>query len=308
MNTAFAQVCTCLCLSVLMHAGCREARPPVEAEVKTAGTGMILVDSDQRSVHLQGPTQRVLSLAPVASELMAHIGATDLLVGRTENCNFPPEISAIPSIGRLFPPNYEKITATRPHIILMASGQLEVRKRLKAMGLVVFVVQPANIGEIGTMLITLGKMTGRTRQALQQADLFNQRHTSIVSKVPVHRPRVFWEIWAKPLQTVGPKGFIGDLIRQAGGKNIITENEDPWPRVSNEYVVSKNPQVVIASNQSSRSAMLKKTRTGWDQTDAIRNQRIFLPPNMDTVTRPGPRILDGLEWLISVLHPTQAGD
>ncbi len=268
---------------------------------KTQKPFVQVVDSESRIVKLSTQPKRVLSLAPVASEFVAQLGALDLLVGRTDHCNYPAEVRSVTSVGTLFPPNYEKIQTVQPDLVLMTSGQIDIRKRLEDLGAKVFVVQPPSIDAVHDMYLQLGKLLGYETVAREKALMFSGRLNTILKRVSSAQPRVFWEIWANPLQAAGPKGFMGDLLSRAGGINVIKDTNNPWPKVTPESIVSTNPDVIIASSQSSRDALLTKKRPGWNQTTAVKKRHVYHPPNMDAISRPGPRILEGFAWLIDVI-------
>ena len=112
---------------------------------------------------------------------------------------------------------------------------------------------------------------------------------------------VFYEVWARPLTTTGPDTFLADVIRLAGGRNLIQTTGDDWPKVSLETVVFENPDAVLVSKKTRQSAWLG-SQGPWSVTKAAKTKAVYLIPDSDLLVRPGPRVLNGIRWLQTVLH------
>ena len=94
---------------------------------------------------------------------------------------------------------------------------------------------------------------------------------------------------------------MGDLIKTAGGQNILHDAIQQWPKISPELVVSRNPQIIITHSDAAQNELKSDSRPGWEQTDAVKQNRVYQPPDQNLLLRPGPRILKGLSWLVGVL-------
>ncbi|HWQ12678.1 MAG TPA: ABC transporter substrate-binding protein, partial [Roseiflexaceae bacterium] len=120
------------------------------------------------------------------------------------------------------------------------------------------------------------------------------------------RPRVYWELDAtdpaKPY-TVGPGSFVDELITLAGGANVFGQGDNPYPQVSAEQVVAADPQVILLANaQYGVTVESVAQRPGWGGLAAVREGRVY-PVDADLTTRPGPRIVAGIESIARLLHP-----
>jgi iron complex transport system substrate-binding protein len=103
--------------------------------------------------------------------------------------------------------------------------------------------------------------------------------------------------------TVGPGTFIDTLINSAGGKNIIVDLKDQYVQVSVEELLMRNPEIILLGDAAygvTPESVLQ--RPGWEKIAAVQNQRVYSFDD-NLVSRPGPRLVDGLEQLARLLHP-----
>ncbi|MCA9538918.1 MAG: ABC transporter substrate-binding protein [Myxococcales bacterium] len=285
-----------LLLLALCLAGC--ARSPSEPPAP-APAALSVVDDAGRTVRLPAPARRVLSLSPSTTELVFAVGAGDLLVGRTVHCDHPPAAAAVPAVGSLFPPDYERILATRPDLVLMLDGSLDVRQRLEARGLTTFVLQPPTVEAVAKALRTVGALVGRSAPAEAAAKRFKTALAAV--HLPAGPgPRVYYEIASQPMVAAGPKGFVGDALRRAGARDALGIDAE-WPQVTAEQVIGADPEVIITTSAEARDAILRGDRPGFSAITAVRTRRVYAVPNADWLSRFGPRVVDGVTWLAKVL-------
>lgn len=112
-------------------------------------------------------------------------------------------------------------------------------------------------------------------------------------------PAVYYEVWNEPFMSCGSSSFVNDVISLAGGKNIFADLKDSYPIVSEEAIISKNPQYIIIAKSSSVSEDVIKNRIGWSNLDAVKNNQIYVIDD-DLLCRPAPRILDSIEQLSAI--------
>jgi iron complex transport system substrate-binding protein len=136
-----------------------------------------------------------------------------------------------------------------------------------------------------------------------------QSVTEAVKKIPAdQRPKLFYQVWDEPLMGAGPSSFIGEILDLTGGINILNDVKDPYPYVSHEIVVSKNPDIIFAPTTHSQEVIPEKIaqQPGWEAIEASRNQQIYLLDG-DQVSRRGPRMIDALETMVGLMYPDQFG-
>jgi iron complex transport system substrate-binding protein len=284
---------------------------PTEAPTDPAGETLTFTDGLGREITLAGPAQRIVSLAPSNTEILFAIGAGDQVVGRDEFADYPEEAKSIESIGGSFGEyNAEAIVALEPDLVLAAEiNPPELVKQLEDLGLTVYYLKnPLTIEEMYGNLEIVGQLTGHNTADL--VDSLKERVGAVDEKVALAsaRPVVFYEIDAtdpaKPY-TYGPGTFGDLLITRAGGVNLATEAgiTDSYPQISLEQIVAANPDVIVLGDSMwGVTPESVQARPGWEALDAVTNNRIF-PFDDNLVSRPGPRLVDGLEQLAKLLHP-----
>lgn len=291
-------------LITLLVAGCSSVPGGGQGDIK-------LTDGLQREVALAGPAQRVVSLAPSNTEILFAIGAGSQVVGRDEFSDYPAEASAIDSVGgSMGEYSTEAIVALKPDLVLAAEiNNPELVKQLEDLGITVYyLANPKTLEEMYVNLGIVAQLTGHEKEAADLVESLKARVQAVDQKImPLSsRPTVFYEIDAtdpgKPY-TYGPGTFGDLLIQRAGGFNVGSSLKDPYPQISLEEIVVDNPSIILLGDSmwgtTSEAVM---ARPGWDVIDAVKNSRIF-PFDDNLVSRPGPRLVDGLEQLAKLLHP-----
>jgi len=305
-NKMFRKTLLLTLLITLLLAGCGPASTPTEMPVSAA---MELTDGLGRLVVLDEAAQRVVSLAPSNTEILFAVGAGDRVVGRDEFSDYPAEAASIESVGgSMGEYSVEAIVALKPDLVLAAEiNSPELVKQLEDLGLTVYyLANPKTIEEMYVNLEIVAQLTGEDSTKL--TDSLKARVAAVDEKImPLSaRPSVFYEIDAtdpaKPY-TYGPGTFGDLLITRAGGFNIGSELTDPYPQISLEQIVVSNPMVILLGDSmwgvTPESVV---ARPGWETIEAVKFNRIF-PIDDNLISRPGPRLVDGLEQLAKLLHP-----
>ncbi len=253
--------------------------------------------------------QRIISLAPALTEILFGLSLEDNIIGVTTLCNYPPQALTKDKIGTFSQPNIEKILMLKPDIVF-ATGleQAPYVEKLKNLGLQVYVSDPATFEELFASIEAIGALTDREEEARM---MVRRMHTEIdevqerVKQVPPERrPRVFIEVWNKPLLTAGRNSFVDELISLAGGVNIAHDVLKPYVSFSPEEVIKRNPEHIILGYMNEKPAEgFIEERLGWEHVDAVKNKRIYGDIVSDLLLRPGPRLIDGLKAIHQRLYP-----
>ena len=303
-------------LSVLA-AGCAPLAVPATATPSapsaTATPEVIAVtDGLGRQVTLAAPATRIVSLAPSNTEMLFALGAGDRLIGRDEFSDYPAEALAVPSIGSLYPSvNTEAVVALEPDLVLAAgiTNPADV-ERLAELGLTVYATRVnTGLDQIYTDLLDVGTLTGRAAEAQALVDSLKARVEAVTTKTSAaaEKPVVFYEIDAtepaKPW-TAGPNSFIAQLIGMAGGTNAGDIAADQYAQLSLEQLVAQDPAIIIlgSATYGGQTPELVAQRTGWENITAVENGAVYTFDD-NLVSRPGPRVVDGLEQLAALIHP-----
>lgn len=260
-------------------------------------------DDAGREVTIPREPQRIVVLGPSNAEILYAIGRGDRVVGVDDFADYPPEVEALPRIGGVTNPNYEQIVALEADLFLSTSGAEEIADTLAGLGIPSAIVQPETFEDILNSILWLGKMTGAEAEAMEVVDTMTARVEAIQTALAGAEPvPVYLEIWDDPLMTVGPGSFMDELLTMAGGLNIAYDAAIPWPEISLETIVDRDPQVIFAYYEHNYRALINGERPGWSNIAAIKNGRVhFVEETL--VSRPGPRIVEGLELLARHIHP-----
>lgn len=279
---------------------------PVPPTAAPAAFPLTLTDDAGRSVTLKAAPKRIVSLAPSNTETVYALGKGALVVGVTEFCDYPAEAKEKPKIGGFTKIDLEKVVGLSPDLVLATNIHAKsIVPELEKRGLTVFVIEPKNLDEVLSKLVTFGKLLGATDEANRLSAQLKSRMDSITAKVATAKtkPRVFYEI-DKTLYTPGPGSFIDDLLTKAGGANIAADAKSPYAQLSAEVVIAKDPEVILLGDMLfGETPETLKTRPGWANITAVKTNRIIPIPDENLVARPGPRIIDGLEMVARALYP-----
>jgi iron complex transport system substrate-binding protein len=284
--------------------------PAVAPTAAPTSSGLTLTDGLGRTVTLAAPAQRVVSMAPSNTEVLFAVGAGSQVVGRDEFSDYPAEAKSLPSIGgSMGQYSYEQVAALKPDLVL-ASGinTPEQVKALEDIGLTVFYLgNPSTLEELYTNLETVAALTGRESETGTLVDSLKARVKAVDDKLAgvADKPVVFYEIDAsdpnKPY-TTGPGTFIDLLIARAGGQNLPGLT-DAYPQVSLEQIVLANPAIILLGDALyGTTPEAVAARPGWSKIAAVTNDSV-LSFDDNLVSRPGPRLVDGLEALAQAIHP-----
>lgn len=256
-----------------------------------------------REVTIDKKPQRIVSLAPSTTELIYALGAGNKVVGVTDFDNYPPEVKDVPKVGGFKGPNVEAITAQKPDIIFAStlSGK-EQMESLEKMGIPVVMLEAKNIDQIYQSIRIIGQITGTEKKGEELIKQMQDKIKEINDKVKdLPKVSVFYLVSLDGNWTAGKGTFIDELINLAGGKNVA-EDVNGWAQYSVEELVKKNPDVIITSPHAGNVKDIKNM-AGYKDTNAVKNDKIFVISNDDIISRASNRIVLGLEEIAKFLHP-----
>jgi len=291
----------------LFLAACGAAAPAPQAP---AATGISLIDGLDRVVKLSAPAQSIISIAPSNTEILFALGAGEQVIGRDTLSDFPPQAASVQDVGSMYEAlNTELLISLKPDLILAAEiNSPEQVKALQDAGLTVFYLEnPTTLEELYQNLNVVAKLTGREQESAALIESLQARVKAVDEKIaPISsRFSVFYELDAtdpaKPY-TAGKGTFISLLIERAGGTNIAGDMEG-YPQISLEQVVAADPQFIILGDAAyGVTPESIAARPGWESLSAVKNGQVFAFDD-NLVSRPSPRLVDGLEALAKLLRP-----
>lgn len=283
----------------------------------TAGPSKPVIATDANGVAIAIPSaapQRIVSLTPGNSEMLAAIGETSAVVGVDAFTDYPEEIAAKPKVtdpSAFGKTNLEQIISLKPDLVLSYSKYYaDDEAKLRQAGIQVVDLPAGNLELTLNEILLTGQLTHQTDRAEALVTQLRAREAAVKAKVTSAAPvTVYLEVDdstpGKPY--VAGKGSFGDeLLTDAGGKNIFGDVVAPStdPQVSDEAILSANPQEVILTEDPSYGGdpAAFAQRPGYSVLDAVKNQRVYVIES-NPVSRPGPRLIDALEQIAKLLHP-----
>ncbi len=306
MKFRLVMIVTLAC-SLLVASACAPATP---AATPTSAA-MTLKDGLGRQVTLPGPAKKIVSLAPSNTELLFAVGAGQEVIGRDEFSDYPAEAKSLPSVGgSMGKYDLEEIAKLQPDLVLASSlNTPEQVQSIENLGLKVFLIaNPTTFDGLYTNILTTAQLTGHSREAVLLIAALQQRVKTVEDNVSKtnNRPKVFYELDAtdpaKPW-TSGPGSFIDTLIKIAGGVNVASSLKSDYAQISQEELIAANPDVILLGDGAYGVTPAKvAARPGWGSMAAVTKNRV-LTFDDNLVSRPGPRLVDGLELVYKALHP-----
>lgn len=284
------------------------------AQTTPSAAPIVVTDGLGKQISLSGPAQRVISLAPSNTEILFALGAGSQVVGRDTFSDYPEEVKSLPDVGGGFSElNVEVILAQKPDLVLASAlTASEQAQALEKAGLVVFVMNnPKDFEGLYENLRLVARLIGREAEAEALVKQLEQRVAAVEAKLSgvTERPLVFYELdGTEPNApwTPGPGTFIDTLIRMAGGENLGAGLQGEWVQVSLEELIARQPDLILLGDATwgGVTAEAVAARAGWDALQAVKEGKVF-PFDDNLVSRPGPRLVDGLEAMARLLHPQQ---
>ncbi len=299
------------CCAAILACGCSEA-PPTPSTQAASSPAIVVVDRLARTVRFESPPERIISLSPAATELVFAIGGGEQLVGATEHCNYPAAALLLPRVGAgtLESMSREMIVGLEPDLVLCKWDYHQpLIETLEKLEIPVLALGADRLSELYDEAELLGRVCGRETESRAMVANMRSEIKSLTDRVAgVHvgdRPSVFYEVWDEPLMTAGPGSFIGELLELAGLRNIFDDTTARYPKISEEVVVARNPDLILAPSTHAAAVSLEKLgrRQGWSEITAIRDGRAHLVDG-DCVSRCGPRLVTALREMIDAASKT----
>lgn len=266
----------------------------IHAEIVTDGIG--------RRIELAKKPERIVSLAPNITEILFSLQLGNRIAGVTDFCDYPAEAIDKPKVGWLISPDIEKIISLKPDIVFATTegNKPEIVDELERMNIRTYVLNPHNIHDVLRDIMAIGNITGQSSVARKMVASLTRRVDAVKKRGSEGRPkRVIYLVSTDPVISAGPGSFIHDLIVTAGGINVLSDSPVRYPRIDMEEIILKDPEIIIAPDNLIEQ--IRGWQSRWGLISALRDGLVF-PINPDIVSRPGPRIIDGLERISDYIH------
>lgn len=268
------------------------------------GAPVIQVQDDRgRTVALDAPARRAVTLAPHATELIYAAGAGGYLVGTVLGSDYPAAARALPVIGDGTQPDAERVAAARPDLLIawQPSAAEPLARVMDKLGVPVFYSDPLTLAAIPGAVERMGQLFGTEPVAQAAALDMRARLDALKARYAGRRPvRVFVQAGLDPIYTLNDSSIVSDALRLCGGVNVFGQAPIVAPQVTLEGVLAARPEVVLAG--VSRPEDTARNLAAWQAMGlpAARQGHVY-GVNADALYRPGPRLIDAAETLCADL-------
>ena len=240
-------------------------------------------------------TPRVITLSPANTELAFAAGITP--VGVSSFSDYPPQAAHIEQVATWQGMNIERIVALKPDLVLAWRGGNAERQvnQLSSLGIKVMWIDAVSIEQVAQALRSLApysptpaKAENAAKQMLSDSAALKSRYDTPVKK------RIFLQFGSQPLFTTGKGSIQNQVLEICGGENIFAASRVPWPQVSREQVLARQPQaIVVVGNESE----IPKIEQFWQRQLKIP----VIPLTSDWFERASPRIILAAKQLCEAL-------
>jgi len=275
--------------------------PDAQAEIR-------VTDDAGHVLQLPAAAQRIVSLAPHATELLFAAGAGTRVVGVSAFSDYPLPARTLPRISAGVRLDLERVLALKPDLAVGWRGgnSRTDLDALQAQGIPVFIAEPQRLDRLPETLVNLGRLAGSTKQAEAAARKFRERLGALrrqqSGKAPV---RVLLQISVQPLMTLGYRHMAHEVLTVCGGRNLFAASEQLAREISAEVVLVENPDAVLYSDSLGTPEAVKDWWQERIDLHAVRKGRLY-PIPADLILRQTPRVLDGAEQLCARLDAARA--
>ncbi|ONZ48688.1 cobalamin-binding protein [Burkholderia cenocepacia] len=295
----FRRLAPAALLTALVHA------PLVHADVSTR-------DDAGNTVTLPAPAQRVISLAPHATELVYAAGGGAKLVGTVTYSDYPPAAQVVPRVGDNKALDLERIAALKPDLIVVwRHGNAERQTdALRALHIPLFFSEPKHLDDVSSSLRRLGTLLGTQPTADAAAAAFMRDIAALRARYAARPPvSMFFQVWDRPLTTLNGTHLINEVFELCGGRNVFASLKPLAPTVTDEAVLAANPEAIVTTSAGATRSneplpSLARWRA-WPALTAVARNNLFAIDG-DLLTRPSPRIAQGAAALCEDLDAARA--
>ncbi|MET3292553.1 UNVERIFIED_CONTAM: iron complex transport system substrate-binding protein [Brevibacillus sp. OAP136] len=254
---------------------------------------------------------RIVSLCPSNTEILFELGLDEQVVGLDDHSDWPPQWQHLPRVGPDLTIDMEKVEALSPDLVvasLSVPGMERNVDELKQRNIPHIVLNPSHLDEIPADILAVGQAAGIPQQAAIAAERFTERLGSLRLRATAftERPKLYWEWWPNPIYTPGRGNWLTDVSELAGAVNVFDDFAEANVKATREMVAERDPEHICIVWCGIELKRIKREmitdRPEWQTMRAITSGNVHLLEE-GLFCRPSPRILDGLEQLIGLIHP-----
>ncbi|MHB1053894.1 MAG: cobalamin-binding protein [Thiobacillus sp.] len=261
-----------------------------------------LVDDAGQTLELIQPPQRIISLTPHLTELLFAVGAGSQVVGVDSASDFPPDAKMLPRVGDYSRINFERVLALKPDLVIVWVGGNRAADihGLRQMGVPVLHTQATRLEDVARLLRLIGQASGHEVLGNAAAQKFSAQLAALKVSTSRQPPiKVFYQVWDRPLMTVGGTHWISDALALCGARNVFADLRGLSPVVSREAVLQRAPALIVGGSDAPD---LRRLWLSFASLPAVKNNA-FVSVDADLLHRPTPRLIEGVAGLCAAIRP-----
>ncbi len=252
---------------------------------------------------------RIISLCPSNTEIVEYLGLTSNLVAVDDYSDWPKTVTHLPKVGPDLSINMELVAQLKPDLVLASLSVPGMEKNVEALkkrNIPHIILNPQSLLEIEEDLKTAAEALGNRELGIEAAKKFRLRLDTIKQNAGTTcpRPSIYWEWWPNPIFTPGKYNWLTEISEAAGAVNLFADVELASVQTDWRNIVHRMPDFICLAWVGVRKKKVNKTsitnRIGFGTLNITEN-RIFILEE-ELYCRPSPRLLDGLEMLVHLLH------
>ena len=262
------------------------------------------------------PPSRIVSLAPSITEALYALGLGPRVVGDTTFCTYPADARHKPKVGTFLQPDYERILALRPDLVLVIKNPIGVTQKLRSLGLRAEELDEDKVGDILGSIERIGALTGKQIEATRLAGSLRAQLDEVRRAAATRPRRSALFLVGRSTGTlqgmvgVGPGTFIDELMQLAGASNALAGAPMQYPNVSLEQILTRDPEVILDMGDFAHAegrpgqpeAQILALWAAYPGLRAVRDHRVKVV-STDILVRPGPRMAEAARILLTMIHP-----
>jgi len=266
----------------------------------------VVVDDTGQRLTLSHYPQRIISLAPGATEMLFAAGAGSRVIATVQYSDEPTAARAVPRIGDVVAIDLERLVALHPEVVVVWPGggnpaQIEEIARL---GMAVYRQQVNTLADLAPSVRRLGALAGTGPVAETAAAALEGQLARLLHDYGAGVPRtVLLQVWDHPIYTVGGSQLMSDVLRVCGARNVFGDLTALAPAVDIEAVVARDPDIIVAAAPPGSGPQWVAGWRRYTSLRAVRTGRV-IPFEDQRLTRLGPSVLDAAESLCKLLAAT----
>lgn len=281
----------------------------IHARAASAASSPAIVDDLGSQVALPVAAKRIVALAPGATALLFAAGAGDRIVATIRFADDPPAAKLIPRIGDQQSVDLERLVALKPDVVVYTEGVTSplIVDRIRALGLPLYATWYTTLDGIAPSIRRLGALAGTQPVAQVEAARLESQLVALREKHRGASPRtVFYQVWDRPLYTVGGNQIISDALKACGASNLFGEQRASAPTIAIEAVIARNPDVIIVSSPTEVATRWAMDWQRFPRLRAVENGYVFVFDDL-RLDRMGPESIAAAEHLCEIIAKARGG-